>query len=127
MCSTLGNGSSTTAAVNRASHQDGGPRKRMKLTEHSSVHFVPPTNADDEVSYGCNLELLKTEMGKAKPRMDVLKDMMRRTFLIDGRHISMTTIMTYTCLYLHVRLCTLLNTYMSMYLSFTYIYICMQA
>ena len=52
----------------------------MKLTEHSSVHFIPPTNADDEVSYGRNLELLKGEMSKTKPRVDVLKDMMRRTF-----------------------------------------------
>ena len=66
--------------MNRASRQEGGPRKRVKLSDHSCVHSVPPTHAEDEVSYGRNLELLKSEMGKTKPGVDVLKDMMRRTF-----------------------------------------------
>lgn len=32
------------------------------------------------VSYGRNLELLKAELGKPKPRSDVMKDLMCRTF-----------------------------------------------
>ena len=35
---------------------------------------------DDDVSFGRNLELLKAEMSKQKPRSDVLKEYMRRTF-----------------------------------------------
>lgn len=66
--------------VNRTSHQEGGSRERVKLNEHTHAHLCPPANAEDEVSYGRNLELLKSEMDKAKPRVDVLKDLMKRTF-----------------------------------------------
>lgn len=44
------------------------------------VRFYPPVHADDDVAYGRNLELLKAEMGKAKPRSEVMKDLMRCTF-----------------------------------------------
>ena len=32
------------------------------------------------MAYGRNLELLRAELGKAKPRSEVMKDLMRRTF-----------------------------------------------
>ena len=44
------------------------------------VHFYPPVHADDDVAYRQNLELLKAEMGKTKPRSELMKDLMRRTF-----------------------------------------------
>ena len=44
------------------------------------MHFYPPVHADDDVAYGRNLELLRAELGKAKPRSEVMKDLMRRTF-----------------------------------------------
>ena len=66
--------------VNRSSsNKDGPPRKRAKK-ESSAAHLYPPTNADDEVSYGRNLELLKAELSKPKPRVDVLKQLMTCTF-----------------------------------------------
>ena len=108
--------------VDRASRQDGAPRKRIKLNEHSAVHFIPPTNADDDVSFGRNLELLKAEMGKAKPRVDVLKDMLRRTFpnrwetYINGNdpstlleYLSQYPLLkkaTYVCIPLSLHMCT---------------------
>ena len=37
-------------------------------------------HGEDSVSYGRNLELLRAELGKTKPRSDVMKDLMCRTF-----------------------------------------------
>ena len=37
-------------------------------------------HGEDDVSYGRNLDLLKAEIVKSKPRGDVLKDLMTRTF-----------------------------------------------
>lgn len=65
--------------VNRQSKQDGNPQKKAKL-DSRAVHVCPPTLAEDEVSFGRNVEQLKAEMAKSKPRSDVLKDLMRRTF-----------------------------------------------
>ena len=66
--------------VNRNSKQDSGHRKRVKVDEHSHAHVFPPAHAEDEVSYGRNLELLQSELGKSKPRVEALKDLMKRTF-----------------------------------------------
>lgn len=55
------------------------PRKRPKVVD-KSMHVYPPTHAEDEVSYSRNLALLKEEQQKAKPRVQVLKDLMKRTF-----------------------------------------------
>ena len=60
--------------MNRELKCDGSQRKRAKLQDHAA------TFAEDEISFGCNLELLKVEMGKPKPRTDIQKDLMRRTF-----------------------------------------------
>ena len=65
--------------VNRQAKQDGSTRKRPKL-DGRGVHFYPPIHADDDVAYGRNLELLRAETGKANPRSEVMKDLMRRTF-----------------------------------------------
>ena len=51
----------------------------MKVQDQA-MHYYPPTNAEDDVSYLRNLELLKTEQSKQKPRVDVLKSLMKRTF-----------------------------------------------
>lgn len=64
----------------REPYFEGGSRKRVKLNEHTRAHLCPPANAEDEVTYGRNRDLLKSEMDKAKPRVDVLKDLMKRTF-----------------------------------------------
>lgn len=37
-------------------------------------------NAEDEVSYKRNLELLQAEIGKAKPRSEAVKMLLRQTF-----------------------------------------------
>ena len=39
--------------------------------------FFPPTHAEDDVSFGRNVELLNAELGKPKPHVEV---MMCRTF-----------------------------------------------
>ena len=66
--------------VNRQSRNDSGnSRKRPELDDHIA-HVCPPTLAEDDVSFGRNIELLKGELGKPKPRVEVLKDLMRRTF-----------------------------------------------
>lgn len=44
------------------------------------MHLYPPTHAEDEVSYRRNMGLLKDEQLKAKPRVQVMKDLMKRTF-----------------------------------------------
>ena len=66
--------------VNRHSKDEGCPRKRAKIDEQAHAHFYPPIHAEDEVSFGQNLELLREESEKAKPQSDVLKELMRRTF-----------------------------------------------
>ena len=66
--------------VNRESKDEGGSRKRAKLDERSHAHFYPPVNAEDDISFGRNLELLRAELEKPKPQPDVLKELMRRTF-----------------------------------------------
>lgn len=66
--------------VNRQSKDEAGPRKRAKLEDRSHVHFCPPVDADDEVSFARNVDLLKEEMAKPKPQADILKELMRRTF-----------------------------------------------
>lgn len=53
--------------------------KRPKLIDKNKHHY-PPVHADDEVSHSRNIELLKEELLKPKPRVQVLKDLMRRTF-----------------------------------------------
>ena len=66
--------------VNHQSKNDGGnSRKRPKLDGHVA-HLCPPTHAEDDVSFGRNVELLNVEVGKPKPRVEVLRDLMRRTF-----------------------------------------------
>ena len=42
--------------------------------------YPPPVNADDIESYQKNLSLLNAELSKPKPRTDVLKMLMTRTF-----------------------------------------------
>lgn len=54
-------------------------RKRPKLVD-KSMHVYPPTHAEDEVSYSRNIALLKEEQLKSKPRVQVLKELMKRTF-----------------------------------------------
>lgn len=59
---------------------DTRPQKKAKL-ETRAAHAFPPRNADDEVSYKRNLDLLKAEMDQpGKPRTDVLKELMAATF-----------------------------------------------
>ena len=66
--------------VNRQGKDEGGPRKWAKVSDPVHAHFYPPINANDDISFECNLRLLKQESEKAKPQLDVLKELMRRTF-----------------------------------------------
>ena len=66
--------------MNRQGKDEGGPRKRAKVSDPVHAHFYPPINADDDVSFERSLSLLKEESEKAKPQSDVLKELMRRTF-----------------------------------------------
>ena len=52
----------------------------MKQSLDRAMHSYPPTNAEDSVSFERNLRLLKEEERKPKSRVDVLKDLMTRTF-----------------------------------------------
>lgn len=68
--------------VNRKSHDkfnDDCPAKRSRL-EKQPAHNCPQMVPDDEVAFGRNVEILAAEVSKAKPRADILKDMMKRTF-----------------------------------------------
>ena len=65
--------------VNRQSKQEGSSRKRLKVDDRA-IHLCPPTLAEDDVSFGRNIEQLTAELAKPKPRSDVTKDLMRRTF-----------------------------------------------
>ena len=68
--------------VNRKSKSicDSSPStKRLKL-DKQPAHSCPQMVPDDEIAFGRNLEILSAEVIKSKPRTDVLKDMMKRTF-----------------------------------------------
>lgn len=75
----------------RLSEDGYPPMKRPRIVDRA-VHCNAPANADDEVSYKRNVEKLKAEQLKPKARVDVLKDLMKRTFanrfrvLLQGDH-----------------------------------------
>lgn len=54
--------------------------KRKKTIDHSAHLYLPLDELDDEVAYGRNLDLLKSELSKPKPKTDSLKDLMKCTF-----------------------------------------------
>ena len=62
--------------VNRHGSVKNGPTKKRAKKESTAAHFYPPAEAEDEVSYGRNLELLSAELSKPKPRHDALKQLM---------------------------------------------------
>ena len=59
---------------------EGPPKKRLKLASDRAHHFYAPMHAEDSVSYERNLNLLKQEQSKPRPRVEVLKDLMGQTF-----------------------------------------------
>lgn len=65
--------------MNRSFKSDGHARKKSKLDDNTA-HLYPPLHGEDDVSYSRNVELLQNELEKAKPRNEVLKDLMCRTF-----------------------------------------------
>ena len=66
--------------MNRSSANESSPKRPRLSNEDRTVHLYPPTEGEDEVSYGRNVELLKTEWAKQKPRVEVVKDLLMRTF-----------------------------------------------
>ena len=70
--------------VNRKGPAPGVPRlKREKnFRGLTSFHTCMPPNADDDVSSQRNLELLDDELRKSKPRPEVVKQLLKRTFAI---------------------------------------------
>ena len=70
--------------VNRPTNEGSStapPKKKTKIDDPAK-HTYPaiPDGADDEESTRRNLELLKGESLKPKPRSDVMKDLLTRTF-----------------------------------------------
>ena len=56
---------------------DGPPKKKLKLVSDRARHFYAPMHAEDAVSYERNLDLIKQEQSKSRPRVEYL---MRQTF-----------------------------------------------
>ena len=80
------------------------PKKgRPQLSSTSEKHLYPVVSAmppADMVTYGRNLEALRKELGKAKPRRDVVLSLMEATFrerrdyiLVDTEDISAKAIL----------------------------------
>ena len=63
------------------SESSNPPRKRAKFDDRAK-HTYPaiPSCADDEESTKRNLELFRQESLKPKPRSDVMKELLTRTF-----------------------------------------------
>ena len=66
--------------INRSSKQECIVRSKRPKLQDRTVHLYPPQHGEDDVSYGRNLELMKAEIAKPKPRIEVLKDLMSQTF-----------------------------------------------
>ena len=66
--------------VNRSSTKESSAKRPRLSYEDQTVHLYPPTEGEDEVSYGRNIELLKAEWGKQKPRAEVVKELLTHTF-----------------------------------------------
>ena len=64
----------------KSASDDGCPQKKRPKVIDRAVHFNPPENSEDSVSYGRHLEQLQAEQYKMKPRVEILKDLMKRTF-----------------------------------------------
>ena len=58
----------------------GGGASTIHITGDQTVHLYPPTEGEDEVSHGRNIELLRAEWGKQKPRAEVVKELLTHTF-----------------------------------------------
>lgn len=66
--------------VNRSSTKESSAKRPRLSSEDQTFHLYPPTEGEDEVSYGRNIELLKAEWGKQKPRAEVVKELLTHTF-----------------------------------------------
>lgn len=61
---------------------EGPSSKRLKLTDNTQ-HYYPipiPEAAEDDESHFRNFSRLKDEAGKSKPSVEVLKELMMRTY-----------------------------------------------
>ena len=66
---------------NRSTSSDGPTTKKSKFSDPSKHAYpVIPDGADDDESVKRNFALLKEESLKSKPRHEVLKDLLARTF-----------------------------------------------
>ena len=72
--------------VNRPDHggessSSGPPQKRAKADNHAKHTYpVIPSCADDDEANKRNLQLLKEESLKTKPRSEVIKELLTRTY-----------------------------------------------
>jgi hypothetical protein len=67
----------------KKSDRDDSPvpsAKRPKLSPLKHPYSSFSTEIEDDTSHERNLTLLKKEAAQVKPRMDVLKDLMKRTY-----------------------------------------------
>ncbi len=54
--------------------------KRLKLDTPKRSYAVVDVDAEDDVSAERNKELLKKEVAKSKPKQDILRELIKRTF-----------------------------------------------
>ena len=66
--------------VNRSSTKESSAKRPRLSSEDQTVHLYPPTEGEDEVSHSRNIELLRAEWGKQKPRAEVVKELLTHTF-----------------------------------------------
>ena len=54
--------------------------KRRKVVDKSAHLYLPIDDVDDDIGYAWNLDLLKTELSKPKPKSESLRELMQCTF-----------------------------------------------
>lgn len=64
--------------VNRDNSEAGPVKKKLRTEE--STHPIVPVSANDEESNKRNTDLLRNESLKPKPRYDVMKELIVRTY-----------------------------------------------
>ena len=61
------------------SHQMAPAPESTPKKDTAAAHFVPSLDAEDDISYQHNMELLRGELSKRKPCKTILKELMRHT------------------------------------------------
>ena len=68
--------------VGTSTDSDSEPRKKSKEATKRHLYPIIPVNSDDQESTQRHLKKLKLEMEKVKPSMEIVKELMARTFAV---------------------------------------------